>query len=117
MPARQNEDDMEAFLKTIEYTVNQEGWSKHDWVNVLAQLLNRKAQLAYYAMDAGEARDYELVKAEILTSCGRSPVNAAGDFHKWLFKTKVNPNAQNDDLLHIDHLWLQSNQLTGQEVR
>ncbi|KAK3547920.1 hypothetical protein QTP70_001008 [Hemibagrus guttatus] len=63
-----------------------------------------------------EVRDYEQVKGEILARCGCSPVNAAGDFHRWRYDPGVNLQAQMDDLLRSCCGWLQPDQLSAQEV-
>ncbi|KAK3549597.1 hypothetical protein QTP86_005336 [Hemibagrus guttatus] len=52
----------------------------------------------------------------ILARCGRSPVNAAGDFYRWRYDPGINPRAQMDDLLCSCHWWLQPDQLSAREV-
>ncbi|KAK3510912.1 hypothetical protein QTP70_025545, partial [Hemibagrus guttatus] len=63
-----------------------------------------------------EARDYDIVKTEILTQCGQSPLNAAGDFYRWKYNLAANPQAQMDDLHRIARHWLQPDQLLAKEV-
>ncbi|KAK3550930.1 hypothetical protein QTP70_009861 [Hemibagrus guttatus] len=68
----------------MKMTVEDEhkGWRRRDWADLVAPFLTGDAQLAYYTLDVEKAREYEQVKGEILARCGRSPVNAAGDFHR-----------------------------------
>ncbi|KAK3553835.1 hypothetical protein QTP70_012207 [Hemibagrus guttatus] len=91
-------------------------WRWRDWADLVTPLLTGDAQLAYYALEKEEARDYKQLKRDILAQCGCSPVNAAGDIHRCRYDPGVNPRAQMDDLLHSCRQWLQPDQLLAWEI-
>lgn len=79
-------------------------------------LLFGEAHTANYALSPEEAADYGEVKKEILAWCGRTPHQAAAEFHRWNYRPGVKPHGQMETLLHITKRWLQLDIYTATEV-
>ena len=61
-----NKDDIEAYLATFERMMTAYEVNSQRWVYKLVPQLSRKAQQAYAALPADEAKDYDQVKSAIL---------------------------------------------------
>ena len=66
------QDDIEAYLVTFERIMQVYDISREQWTYYIAPQLTRKAQQAFAALPAGESKDYDGVKAAILTRYGVS---------------------------------------------
>ena len=66
------QDDMEAYLITFERIMQRYDISCEQWTYYIAPQLTGKAQQAFAALPTGESKDYDRVKAAILTVYGVS---------------------------------------------
>ena len=66
------QDDIEAYLVTFERIMQAYDISREQWIYYIAPQLTGKAQQAFAALPTGESKDYDGVKAVILTRYGVS---------------------------------------------
>ena len=66
------QDDIEAYLVTFERIMQAYDISREQWTYYIAPQLTGKAQQAFAALPTGESKDYDGVKAAILTRYGVS---------------------------------------------
>ena len=106
------EDDVEAFLELFERTATREQWPAADWGGILAPYLIGEAQRACRDLPARDARDYNQLKAAILSTIGYSLPARAQRFHAWSYQATNPPRAQIAELSRLTQNWL----ATGEET-
>ncbi len=101
-----SQDDVEAYLHTLEVVARREGWDQAEWAQLLAPLLTGEPQRVYYSLPAVSANDYAILKTEILARVGLSLICAAQKFHDWAFDPRVPIREQAVQLVRLANLWL-----------
>ncbi|KAM5164252.1 zinc finger and SCAN domain-containing protein 21-like [Mantella aurantiaca] len=109
-------DDVEAYLTTFEWKAEREAWPQDQWAGILAPFLTGEPQRAYCDLPAAVAKDYTVLKGEILARLGVTPAVRAHRVHDWTFHPGRSPRSQMHDLLQLATKWLQPGQLTGTQI-
>ncbi|KAM5164187.1 zinc finger and SCAN domain-containing protein 21-like [Mantella aurantiaca] len=109
-------DDVEAFLTTFERTAEREAWPRDQWAGILAPFLTGEPQRAYCDLPTAVAKDYTVLKGEILARLGVTPAVRAHRVHDWTFNPGQSPRSLMHDLLQLATKWLQPGQLTGTQI-
>lgn len=109
-------DDVEAYLAIFERIAEREGWPQDQWAGIVAPFLAGDPQKAYFDLPAAEAKDYDLLKAEIMARLGVTTAVLAHRMHTWKFRTGQSPRGQMHELLLLAKKWLQPEKLSAQQV-
>ncbi|XP_053540472.1 uncharacterized protein LOC128634211 isoform X1 [Ictalurus punctatus] len=116
LPPLGPEEDLEAYFEAFESIARREGWDREDWPRALGPLLTGEARTAYYALEPEEAADYLAMKEGVLAWCGRTPGQAATEFHRWVYRPGARPRCQMSALIRITKRWLRPDRHTASEV-
>ncbi|XP_053486641.1 uncharacterized protein LOC128611284 [Ictalurus furcatus] len=116
LPPLGPEEDLEAYFEAFKSIARREGWDRDDWPRALGPLLTGEARTAYYALELEEAADYLAMKEGVLAWCGRTPGQAATEFHRWVYRPGARPRCQMNALIRTTKRWLRPDRHTASEV-
>ncbi|KAK9542077.1 hypothetical protein VZT92_002072 [Zoarces viviparus] len=78
IPKMTESDDIEAYLTAFERTAKREGWPDDSWADLVGPFLLGPAQQAYLDLTTDQAKDYAVLKKEILARYGYSLAASRG---------------------------------------
>uniref|UniRef100_A0A8C5WFA9 Uncharacterized protein n=1 Tax=Leptobrachium leishanense TaxID=445787 RepID=A0A8C5WFA9_9ANUR len=97
-------------------TAEREGWPQDQWAGLIAPFLTGDPQKAYFDLPLEDAKNYDWLKAEVLSRLGVTVAVRAQRVHCWKYCPDQPPRSQMHDLGQLVKKWLQPETLTKEQM-
>lgn len=116
MPAFQEGEDVENYLRRFERLAKTWGWPEEEWANRLVPLLTGKALEAYLAMDEDRAEVYKDLREALMTKFDLSTETYRQRFRQTSIPAGETPTETYNRLKGLYKRWIRPEQCTKEEV-